>query len=104
MSTAGYNPISFVSDSLPVTLVQIDQILNKIDEQITIKEIDSKRQGYSVIQVLALCLKNSISSVFRSDPRGDDQMLDCEDSGVEPKAAVIDNCHGEPVLNKVQKS
>jgi len=27
--------------------------------------------------------------------------MDCEDSGVEPRAAVIDNCHGEPVLNKV---
>ena len=99
MST--YNPISFVGDSFPVSLVQIEQILNKIDEQITLKEIDSKRQGYSVVQVISMCMKNSIASVFRPDPRGDDQLLDCEDSGVEPRAGVIDNCHGEPVLNKV---
>ncbi len=49
-------------------------------------------------------MKNSIASVFRADPRGDDQLLDCEDSGVEPVAPPIDNCHGEPVLNKIQKS
>jgi hypothetical protein len=49
-------------------------------------------------------MKNSIASVFRADPRGDDQLLDCEDSGVEPRASAIDNCHGDPVLNKVYKS
>ncbi len=38
-----------------------------------------------------------------ADPRGDDQLLDCEDSGIEPRVPAIDNCHGEPVLNKVQK-
>lgn len=27
-----YNPTSFVSDSIPVSLVQIERILDKIDE------------------------------------------------------------------------
>jgi hypothetical protein len=99
-----YNPVNFLSDTLPVTLAQIDRILDKIDEEITIKEIDSKRQGYSVIQTLSLCMKNSIASVFRFDPRGDDQLLDSAESGVEPQSAVIDNCHGDPVRKVVQKS
>jgi hypothetical protein len=99
-----YNPVNFLGDTFPVTLAQIDRILDKIDEEITIKEIDSKRQGYSVIQTLSLCMKNSIASVFRFDPRGDDQLLDCADSGVEPQSAVIDNCHGDPVRKVVQKS
>jgi hypothetical protein len=38
-----YNPVNFLSDTLPVTLAQIDRILDEIDEEITIKEIDSKR-------------------------------------------------------------
>ena len=49
-------------------------------------------------------MKNSIASVFRFDPRGDDQLLDYADSGVEPQSAVIDNCHGDPVRKVVQKS
>jgi hypothetical protein len=46
-------------------------------------------------------MKNSIASVFRAEPRGDDQLLDCEDSDKEPKPSPIDNCHGDPVIVKV---
>jgi hypothetical protein len=48
-----------------------------------------------------MCLKNSTSSVFRSDPRADDQLLSLEEACLEPKASVIDNFKGDPIVNKV---
>jgi hypothetical protein len=69
---SAFTPVSFVSDSFPVSLVQVEHILKKIDDSITLKEIDKKRGGFSVITTLSLCMKNSIASVFRADPKGDD--------------------------------
>ena len=69
---SAFTPASFVSDSIPVSLVQVEHILKKIDDSITLKEIDKKRAGFSVITTLSLCMKNSIASVFRADPKGDD--------------------------------
>ena len=50
-----------------------------------------------------MCLKNSISSVLRSDPKGDDALLDVEESVTEPQAARIDNCSGNSKIVQVIK-
>jgi hypothetical protein len=62
----------------------VENIWKKIDETITLKEIDKKRKPYAVQNTLSLCLKNSIASVFKPDPRFDDSLLCVEESITEP--------------------
>jgi hypothetical protein len=93
----------FVQESVPISISSVNTILNKIEEAITIKEIDKKRKPYSVKNTLSLCLKNSIASVLRPDPRFDDTLLCVEESCAEPISALIDNCKGDARINKVNK-
>ena len=81
----------------------MENIWKKIDETITLKEIDKKRKPYAVQNTLSLCLKNSIVSVFKPDPRFDDSLLYVEESCAEPMCSVIDNCKGDAKVNKVVK-
>jgi hypothetical protein len=94
---------SYVVESIPITLSAVESILLKIDDTITVKEIDSKRQSYSVVNALSLCLKNSIACVLKPDPKADDEFLGIEDSGIEPLPSSIDNFKGAPPVNKVYK-
>ena len=48
-------------------------------------------------------MKNSITSVFKADPRFDDSLLCVEESCTEPKCSLIDNCKGDAKVNKVVK-
>ena len=93
----------FVQESLPISQSSVNNILNKIEEAITIKEIDKKRKPYAVKNTLSLCLKNSIASVLKPDPRFDDSLLCVEESCAEPVSAIIDNCKGDARVNKVNK-
>lgn len=52
---------------------------------------------------MSLCLKNSVASVFKPDPRFDDSLLCIEEACAEPLASVIDNCKGDARVNKVTK-
>lgn len=93
----------YVQESIPISISSVSTILNKIEEAITIKEIDKKRKPYSVKNTLSMCLKNSIASVFKPDPRFDDSLLCVEESCEEPLSALIDNCKGYAKVNKVIK-
>jgi hypothetical protein len=81
----------------------VNNVWKKIDETITIKEIDKKRKPYSVMNTLSLCLKNSVASVLRPDPRFDDTLLCVDEACQEPLPAIIDNCKGDAIVNKVVK-
>jgi hypothetical protein len=50
---------------------------------------------------MSLCLKNSVASVLRPDPRFDDTLLSVDEACAEPFASVIDNCKGDARVNKV---
>lgn len=48
-------------------------------------------------------MKNSVTSVFKADPRFDDKLLCVEESCAEPICPTIDNFKGDPKVNKVFK-
>ena len=50
-----------------------------------------------------MCLKNSISSVIKPDPKLDDSVLAVDDSGIESQAPPIDNFSGNSKVNKIIK-
>ena len=81
----------------------METILKNIDDNITFKEIDKLRKPYSVVNTLSMCLKNSIASVLKPDPKFDDQLLDIDEAGVEPSCAEIDNCAGNSKIIKVEQ-
>lgn len=71
--------------------------------EITVRELDKLKKPFSVKSTLALCLKNSLGSVLRADPRADDFFVDVPDDNGEdePIAPPIDNfTAGHAKLNK----
>jgi hypothetical protein len=73
----------------------VGTILGKIDDAITFKEVDKKRKPFAVSKTLSMCMKNSIASVLRPDPKADDYLLEAEEAVEEPVAASKDNYSGE---------
>ena len=90
-------------DSVPVTLFQVETILKKIDDEITFKELDIKKRPYAAAKTLSMCMKNSIASVLKPDPKGDDYLLDVEQADIEPVPSSKDNYSGEQKVNRIVK-
>ena len=65
--------------------------------------MDKKRKPYTVIDTLSICLKTSIASVIKPDPRGDDIIIDMDDAGSEPMPSCIDNYCSNSKVNTLVK-
>lgn len=92
-----------IEDSWPVALNQLENILKKIDDDITYKDLEKKRRPYAVQSTMSICFKESILSVLYYDSRGDDRFLLVDEACEEPKQNIIDNFKGAPQVNKVIK-
>lgn len=92
-----------MEDSILISLFSVELILKKIEDDISFKEIDKMRKPFAVTSTLSMCMKNSIASVLKPDPRADDELLETEDAGEEPVPARTDNFTANSKINKVVK-